>query len=134
MRPEIERQIENFSGSAGDRVDPVAQALRRLYQRVMLCPCQFQPRWKEEGCYQCQFDKQSIEAAWLASDFISVKEKLPENAQRVLLAEYDPNYSSAAISGEYFDDAGFVYVDAREGMRRGVDVRYWMPSPEIPKE
>jgi hypothetical protein len=70
----------------------------------------------------------------MINEWISVREKLPESAQRVLLAEYDLNYSDAAISGEYFDDAGFVYVDAREGMRRGVDVRYWMPSPEIPKE
>lgn len=68
------------------------------------------------------------------SDWISVKVRLPENAQPVLIAEYDANYSSAAISGEYFTDEGFVYVDAREGMRRGKDVRYWMPSPEIPKE
>jgi len=68
MKPEIERQIENFSGPAGDRIDPVAQALRRLYQRVMLCPCQFQARWKETGCVQCQLDKQSIEDAWIASE------------------------------------------------------------------
>jgi len=66
--------------------------------------------------------------------WIGVNDHLPENAQRVLIAEYDPNYSSAAISGEYFTDAGFVYVDAREGMRRGRDVRYWMPSPKIPNE
>ena len=68
MKPEIERQMENFSKDAGDRVDPVAQALRRLYQRVQLCPCQFQARWKETGCIQCQADKQSIEEAWSASE------------------------------------------------------------------
>lgn len=67
-------------------------------------------------------------------EWISVSDRLPENAQRVLIAEYDPNYSSAAISGEYFAHEGFLYVDARKGMRVGVDVRYWMPSPEVPKE
>lgn len=65
-------------------------------------------------------------------DWIAVRDQLPEPAQCVLIAEYDPNYSSAAISGEYFAD-GFFYVDAREGMRKGRDVRYWMPSPPIPE-
>lgn len=69
----------------------------------------------------------------MVPEWISVTDWLPENAQHVLIAEYDPDYSAAAISGEYFTDAGFVYVDAREGMRRGRDVRYWMPSPEIPE-
>ena len=70
----------------------------------------------------------------MSNEWISVRDRLPESGQPVLIAEYDPNYSSNAISGEYFSDAGFCYVDAREGMRRGVDVRYWMPSPKIPKE
>lgn len=67
-------------------------------------------------------------------DWISVKDRLPDNAQRVLIAEYDPSYSSAAISGEYFAHEGFLYVDARHGMRQGADVRYWMPAPEIPED
>lgn len=70
----------------------------------------------------------------LSLEWISVDDRLPENAQQVLIAEYDPGYSSAAISGEYFTNEGFLYVDAKGGMRKGVDVRYWMPSPEIPKE
>lgn len=65
--------------------------------------------------------------------WISVKDRLPGNAQPVLIAEYDPCYSASAISGEYFTHKGFLYVDAREGMRQGKDVRYWMPSPEIPE-
>lgn len=67
-------------------------------------------------------------------EWINVNDYLPRNGQPVLIAEYDPSYSSAAISGEYFTDAGFVYVDAKEGMRRGKDVRYWMPSPPIPEQ
>jgi len=68
MKPETERLMVNFNKYEGDRVDPVAQALRRLYLRVELCPCQFQAQWKATGCLQCQGDKQLIEEAWLASE------------------------------------------------------------------
>lgn len=67
-------------------------------------------------------------------NWISVKERLPENAQAVLIAEYYPDYSSTAISGEYFEEyGGFRWVESG-GMRVGRDVRYWMPLPEIPSE
>lgn len=75
MKQEIERQMENFAGSADDRIDPVAQALRRLYQRVRLCPCQFDERWKVTGCIQCQLDRESIEQAWDASQPATSPEK-----------------------------------------------------------
>jgi len=68
MKLEIERQMENCSAANGDRIDPVAQALRRLYLRVQLCPCQFDARWKETGCVQCQGDKEMIEEAWSVSE------------------------------------------------------------------
>jgi hypothetical protein len=64
MKPEIENQMRNFGAEQGHRVDSVAQALRRLYLRTELCPCQFDARWEQAGCLQCQMDKQSIEEAW----------------------------------------------------------------------
>lgn len=54
----IARQIENFSIPAGDRWDDVAVALRRFYQRVMLCPCM------DQSCMQCQLDLDTIVDAW----------------------------------------------------------------------
>jgi hypothetical protein len=57
----IARQIENFSIPNGDRGDDVAVALRRFYQRVMLCPCM------NKSCMQCQFDLDTIVDAWEAS-------------------------------------------------------------------
>lgn len=54
----ISRQIENFSIPDGDRGDNVAVALRRFYQRVMLCPCM------NQSCMQCQFDLDTIVDAW----------------------------------------------------------------------
>ena len=54
----IAKQIENFSIPGGDRGNAVAVALRRFYQRVMLCPCM------NQSCVQCDFDLQTIIAAW----------------------------------------------------------------------
>lgn len=62
IREDIARQIENYSISDGDRGDPVAHALRRFYQRVMLCPCM------DQSCVQCKYDLGDIEAAWDASE------------------------------------------------------------------
>lgn len=62
----IAKQIENFSIPGGDRGDDVAVALRRFYQRIMLCPCMAQ------SCMQCQLDLDTMVAAWdtgLASQF-----------------------------------------------------------------
>lgn len=54
----IARQIENFSIPNGDRGDDVAVALRRFWQRVMLCPCM------DQSCIQCQLDLDAINDAW----------------------------------------------------------------------
>ncbi len=66
MTPAIERQMRNFSVHDGDRIDPIAQALRRLFLRVELCPCGGLER-KPTPCRQCQLDLESIEDAWNAS-------------------------------------------------------------------
>jgi hypothetical protein len=54
----ISGQIENFNIPAGDRGDDIAVALRRFYQRVMICPCM------NQSCTQCEFDLDTIVAAW----------------------------------------------------------------------
>jgi hypothetical protein len=54
-------QIESFSIPNGDRGDDVAVALRRFYQRVMICPCM------NQSCMQCQFDLDTIVDAWETS-------------------------------------------------------------------
>lgn len=61
IRADIARSIESYSIPDGDRGDPVARALRRFYQRVMLCPCM------DQSCIQCKYDIEDIEAAWDAS-------------------------------------------------------------------
>lgn len=58
MPEHIARQIENFSIPNGDRGDNVAVALRRFYQRVMLCPCM------DQSCVQCGYDLETIVEAW----------------------------------------------------------------------
>ena len=48
-------------GCDGGTIDPVAQALRRFYLRVQLCPCM------DQSCRQCVLDAEAIEEAWLAT-------------------------------------------------------------------
>lgn len=60
MNITIERQMVEWDAKVGDRVDPVAQALRRFYLRVQLCPCM------NQCCRQCVLDCEAIEEAWLA--------------------------------------------------------------------
>jgi hypothetical protein len=67
MSSDIARQMRNFDGGDGDRIDPVAQALRRLFTRTDLCPCQFQ-RNGGTWCRQCVLDHQAIDAAWKATE------------------------------------------------------------------
>ena len=62
MRPEIKQQMEGWSAADGDRIDPVAHALRRFYLRTELCPCMRKPQ-----CLQCKLDLEQIELAWDAS-------------------------------------------------------------------
>lgn len=59
MTPELIQKMTSWDASKGDRIDPVAVALRRLYLRVELCPCMARP-----SCLQCQNDMGSIETAW----------------------------------------------------------------------
>ncbi len=62
MDARIHGLLRNFSAADGDRVDDVAQALRRFYLRVECCPCMGRP------CVQCVNDMQLIEAAWLQTE------------------------------------------------------------------
>lgn len=57
----IARQVENFNIPKGDRGDDIAVALRRFYQRVMICPCM------DQSCVQCRGDLDTIVRAWDAS-------------------------------------------------------------------
>lgn len=68
--PDLARQMRNWDAHAGDRIDPVATALRRLFLRVELCPCggMDEPPRRDEPCRQCQLDLESIEAAWLLTE------------------------------------------------------------------
>jgi hypothetical protein len=61
MNTAIEQQMVAWDAKAGDRVDPVAQALRRFYLRVACCPCMNRP------CHQCVLDREAIEEAWTAT-------------------------------------------------------------------
>lgn len=63
MDKRIEDQMEYFSAKRGDRMDPVAIALRRLYLRHVLCPCMQEPI-----CVGCQGDRAAIEKAWVYSE------------------------------------------------------------------
>ncbi len=67
MKTEIQRQMTQWDGKAGDRIDPVAQALRRLHLRVELCPCKYGGR-DDHHCKQCENDLESIEEAWLETN------------------------------------------------------------------
>lgn len=78
MRQEIQRQMRNFSGPDGDRIDVVAQALRRLFLRAELCPCGGLDAQEGIGpkdrklCKQCELDLQMIEEAWIATEPVIV--------------------------------------------------------------
>lgn len=72
------QQIRNFAASEGDRIDAIAQALRRLFLRTDLCPCMW-PRddapitaaflaTDQTRCVQCRLDHEVIAEAWAASE------------------------------------------------------------------
>lgn len=71
MNPKLEAQMESWNGHVGDRLDPVAVALRRLYLRASLCPCMQRPQ-----CVQCKIDFESIETAWLATNPPNAKDPI----------------------------------------------------------
>jgi len=69
MNPELEKQMISWNAHAGDRIDPVSVALRRLYLRTELCPCGFGPPTTERRwCRQCLLDHEAIETAWNISN------------------------------------------------------------------
>lgn len=67
MRTDIQRQMTSWDHNKGDRIDPVAQALRRLHLRVELCPCKYGGR-DMNNCQQCLNDLEMIEQAWIATE------------------------------------------------------------------
>lgn len=63
MKEDIERLMRTWDSSKGDRVDDVAQTLRRFYARTELCPCMQRPT-----CHQCELDRAMIERTWIATE------------------------------------------------------------------
>lgn len=65
--------------------------------------------------------------------WISVKERLPENADYVLTC-VDVNGVPQCIGlGYYSNDAG-MWIDPSDEEDGADNVDYWMPIPELPKE
>lgn len=67
-------------------------------------------------------------------EWISVKERLPENANDVLAIMQDNTIFMGRFSGKsywkfYFSDNGLQYDKARERQ-----ITHWMPLPDPPKE
>jgi hypothetical protein len=71
MREDIKRNMTRWNAADGDRIDPVAQACRRLHLRVELCPCGGEDRPGRPyklHCRQCINDLDAIELAWIATE------------------------------------------------------------------
>ena len=62
-----------------------------------------------------------------APQWISVKDRLPHNADEVLIYFSD----GIVISGDYFDAVGFIPEHFYDGNGK---ISHWMPLPEPPKE
>lgn len=65
--------------------------------------------------------------------WISVKERLPENADYVLTCVDVDGVPQCIGLGYYSNDAG-VWIDPFDEKGDADNVDYWMPIPELPKE